>query len=444
MLQAITFAQAISKKRDGKELTREEINYLVSGFTNGTIPDYQMSSLLMAIYTKGMTKQETAWLTEAMLFSGETLTHKSDKVVDKHSTGGIGDKTSFIIAPIAAAAGVDVPMIAGRGLGHTGGTIDKLDAIKGMTTKIPPRKFKKQLEDIGVVLAGQSEIIAPADKKVYALRDVTGTIESIPLITASIMSKKLAEGINGIVFDVKTGSGAFMSKKSDAKALAKSLKDTGLAFGKDVYTMITDMSQPLGDKVGHSLELIESVEVLKGKGPKDLIEISIELAGAMIHLGGAAKNLTEGKKLAKKVIKNGSALKKFEQVIKAQGGDASFVRNYKKLPTAKYTHTITSPKDGYITKIEGKKTGLACITIGGGRNVKEDKIDLGAGFDFHLKVGGRVKKGTPLVTIHHNISGEKVIESLEKNFLENIYRFSPKKPKAQPLMIETKSYFSKK
>ena len=444
MLQAITFAQAISKKRDGKELTREEINFLVSGFTNDTIPDYQMSSLLMAIYTKGMTKKETAYLTEAMLFSGETLTHNSDKVVDKHSTGGIGDKTSFIIAPIAAAAGVDVPMIAGRGLGHTGGTIDKLDAIKGMTTKIPPKKFKKQLEDIGVVLAGQSEIIAPADKKVYALRDVTGTIESIPLITASIMSKKLAEGINGIVFDVKTGSGAFMSKKSDAKALAKSLKDTGLAFGKDVYTMITDMSQPLGDKVGHSLELIESVEVLKGKGPKDLIEISIELAGAMIHLGGAAKNLAEGKKLAKKVIKNGSALKKFEQVIKAQGGDASFVKNYKKLPTAKYTHTITSPKVGYITKIEGKKTGLACITIGGGRNVKEDKIDLGAGFDFHLKVGGKVKKGTPLVTIHHNISDKKVIESLEKNFLENIYKFSSKKPKMQPLMIETKSYFSKK
>ena len=261
MLQAITFAQAISKKRDGKELTREEINFLVSGFTNDTIPDYQMSSLSMAIYTKGMSKQETAWLTEAMLFSGETLAHKSDKVVDKHSTGGIGDKTSFVIAPIAAAAGVDVPMIAGRGLGHTGGTIDKLDAIKGMTTKIPPKKFKRQLEDIGVVLAGQSEIIAPADKKVYALRDVTGTIESIPLITASIMSKKLAEGINGIVFDVKTGSGAFMSKKSDAKALAKSLKDTSLAFGKDVYTMITDMSQPLGDKVGHSLELIESVEV---------------------------------------------------------------------------------------------------------------------------------------------------------------------------------------
>ncbi len=443
MLQTITFAQAISKKRDGLKLSKQEINFLISGYTNGTIPDYQMSSLLMAIYTKGMSKQETAWLTEAMLYSGKTLKHKSNKVVDKHSTGGIGDKTSFIIAPIAAAAGVDVPMIAGRGLGHTGGTIDKLDAIKGMSTKVPPKKFIKQLEDIGIVLAGQSEIIAPADKKVYALRDVTGTIESIPLITASIMSKKLAEGINGIVFDVKTGSGAFMSKKSDAKALAKSLKDTGLAFGKDVYTMITDMSQPLGDKVGHSLELIESVEVLKGKGPKDLIEISIELAGAMIHLGGAAKNLNEGKRLAKKVIKNGTALKKFVQVIKAQGGDTSFVKNYKKLPTAKFTYTIKSPKDGYITKIEGKKTGLACIVIGGGRNVKEDKIDLGAGFDFHLKVGAKVKKGSPLMTIHHNCRDQKIIKSLELNFLENIYKFSTKKPKYQPLMIETKSYFSK-
>jgi pyrimidine-nucleoside phosphorylase len=444
VLQTITFSQAISKKRDGLELSKQEISFLISGYTNGTIPDYQMSSLLMAIYTQGMTKQETAWLTEAMLYSGKTLTHKSNKVVDKHSTGGIGDKTSFIIAPIAAAAGVDVPMIAGRGLGHTGGTIDKLNAIKGMTTKIPPKKFIKQLEEIGLVLAGQSKIIAPADKKVYALRDVTGTIESIPLITASIMSKKLAEGINGLVFDVKTGSGAFMSKKSDAKALAKSLKDTSLAFGKDVYTMITDMSQPLGDKVGHSLELIESVEVLKGKGPKDLIEICIELAGAMIHLSGASKNFSEGKKAARKVIKNGSALKKFTEVIKAQGGDPSFIKDYKKLPSTKFTHTIVSPKDGYITKIEGKKTGLACITIGGGRNVKEDKIDLGAGFDFHLKVGGKVKKGTPLVTIHHNISDQKIIKSLELNFLESIYKFSSKKPKQSPLMIETKSYFAKK
>ena len=444
MWQSITFAQAISKKREGQELSKEEINYIISGYTNGSIPDYQMSSMLMAIYSKGMTKKETAWLTEAMLYSGETLTHKSEKVVDKHSTGGVGDKTSFIIAPIAAAAGVDVPMIAGRGLGHTGGTIDKLDAIKGMTTKIPPKKFIKQLEEIGVVLAGQSEKIAPADKKVYALRDVTGTIESIPLITASIMSKKLAEGINGIVFDVKTGSGAFMAKKSDAKALAKSLKDTGLAFNKNVYTMITDMSQPLGDKVGHSLELIESVEVLKGKGPKDLIEISIELAGAMIHLGGKAKSLDEGKRIAKKVIKNGTALKKFSEVIKKQGGDPSFISDFKKLPTAKYTHTITSPKDGYISKIEGKKTGLACISIGGGRNVKEDKIDLAAGFDFHHKVGAKVKKGTPLMTIHHNSKDKKLIAALEANFLENIYKFSSKKPTLLPLLVETKIYFSKK
>ena len=258
------------------------------------------------------------------------------------------------------------------------------------------------------------------------------------------MSKKLAEGIDGIVFDIKTGSGAFMAKKSDAKKLARSLKDTALAFNKNVYTMITDMSQPLGNMVGHSLELIECVDVLKGKGPKDLIEISIELAGAMIHLGGKSSSLASGKKLAKKMINSGKALKKFEQVIKAQGGDTKFIKNYKKLPTAKKQFQIKSPKSGFITKIEGKQTGLACITIGGGRRVKEDKIDLAAGFEFHFKVGDRVKKGDNLLTIYHNLKEDQVIKSLEQNFLKNIYKFSNVKPKNVPaLMIETKSYWSK-
>ena len=437
--------QVIQKKRDGKELSEAEIKDFIMSYTDGEIPDYQMSALLMAIYLKGMTKKETAFLTKTMLNSGVVLNVPANNVIDKHSTGGVGDKASFILAPIVAAAGVRVPMISGRGLGHTGGTLDKLDVIKNINTAVKAETFTKQLMDIGLVFGGQTKQIAPADRKIYALRDVTGTIESVPLITASIMSKKLAEGVNGLVFDVKTGSGAFMSTKKDAKKLATSLKNTSLEFNKDVYTFITDMSQPLGNTVGHSIEVIECLEVLKGKGPKDLTEISLELSAAMIHLGGGAKSFTQAKTLAKKMIKSGKALEKFREAVVYQGGDPSFIDDYETLPKSKHVHHVLSPESGYIKSMDSKEIGLACITIGGGRNKKEDKINFGAGFEFHAKVGTKVKKGQKLLTIYHCETSQEKIDALEKRFLAEIFKFSRQKPlKKAPLIIEKNCYWTKK
>ena len=354
-LRDLNVYDILQKKRDGKKLSRDEINFVINSYTEGTIPDYQMSAFLMATYLSGMNAKETAYLTEAMLNSGNILTIAPSGVVDKHSTGGVGDKTSFIIAPIAAAAGVKVPMISGRGLGHTGGTLDKLDAIKGIKTNINAKPFVKQIKDIGCVFGGQTTKIAPADRKIYALRDVTATVESIPLITASIMSKKLAEGINGLVLDIKTGNGAFMAKKSQAMELAESLKSTALNFNKDGYIFLTDMSQPLGNAVGHSLELIECVEVLKGKGPKDLVDLSIDLAAAMIHLGGKASSFSAAQKYAKELISSGAALEKFKETISYQGGNPKFLTNYKALPTSQKKTIIKATRSGHISKMDNKK-----------------------------------------------------------------------------------------
>ncbi len=342
--------ELIRKKRQGKALTIEEIDFMIQNFIKGTIPDYQVAAFLMAAFIQGLNKWETSALTSSMLFSGEVLDLSSIPgiKVDKHSTGGVGDKTSLILAPIVAAAGIRVPMISGRGLGHTGGTLDKLEAIPGFRTDLNLKEYKSVLKKCGAVLIGQTKEIAPADKMIYALRDVTATVESIPLITASIMSKKLAEGIDGLVLDVKTGSGAFMQKFSDAKKLATSLMDTAISFNKKVIAFITDMNQPLGNYIGNWLEVYESVKILEGEITNDLSELSFTLSGAMIFLGGKAKSTKEGIEISKELVKSGKALNKFLEIAKLQNGDISYLKNLDRYPKSKYHEKLYADKTGYI------------------------------------------------------------------------------------------------
>ncbi len=341
----------IQKKRDSGEHTREEIAYLVSGYTKGDIPDYQMAAWLMAAWIRGLSRTETAALTDVMLRSGEVVDH-SDlpmKKVDKHSTGGVGDKTSLILAPIVAAAGVAVPMTSGRGLGHTGGTLDKLEAIPGFKTSLSLSEFRRVLRECGMSLIGQTEQIAPADKKIYALRDATSTVESIGLICASIMSKKLAEGIDALVLDVKTGAGAFMAKEEDAIRLAELMVETACGMKKKCVALLTDMNQPLGRMVGHSNEVMECIDVLKGKGPQDLRTLSVELSAWMLYLGERSNSVAEGRRLAEEMIASGRALERFRQSIRLQGGDARIIDDPSLLPMAKSSIDIASPRSAYIT-----------------------------------------------------------------------------------------------
>jgi pyrimidine-nucleoside phosphorylase len=419
--------QIIDKKKRGAELTGEEIKWVVNGLMDKSVPDYQMSAWLMAVFLNGMTTSETAHLTDAMLYSGKTLKFDDQAVVDKHSTGGIGDKTSFILAPIAASCGVKVPMIAGRGLGFTGGTVDKIEAISGFNTSLSLEDFSKLLMDKGMVLIGQTKDIAPADKIIYALRDVTATIDSIPLITASIMSKKLAEGANGIVMDIKVGSGAFMRTKSEAKKLAKSILNTAARFDKKAVALLTNMDQPLGNMVGNSLELIECIDVLKGKGPKDITELSLALSAYMIMLAGVETNYKKALKMAQKSIDDGSALAKFRELIRNQGGNDKVIDDYSLLPIAKHRTQVLAPKNGYIKSFKCDQIGLLCTELGGGRKVKEDKIDFGVGFEFHKKVGDKVAKDDAIFTIYHNADqAEKVVYIIEKFYAE-VIKFSDKK-----------------
>lgn len=429
--------QIIQKKRDGLELSFEEIKFFINGLLKGDIADYQMSALLMAIYLQGMTKSETAALTDVMLYSGTVLKFADNNIIDKHSTGGVGDKTSFILAPIAASCGVKVPMIAGRGLGHTGGTVDKVESIKGFKTDVSLEQFQKQLLEKDLVLIGQTKDIAPADKVIYALRDVTGTVESIPLITASIMSKKLAEGANGIVMDIKTGNGAFMSKKSQAKALAKSLMDTAHRFDKSMVAMITDMNQPLGCMIGNSHEIIECIETLKGRGPKDLTELSVQLAGAMIYLAGAAKTLQAGVNKAKKSIQDGSALKKFKELIVLQGGDSKVIDDYSRLPQATEAFEVKSHQTGFIKSMNCKEFGLHLVSLGGGRRKVSDHIDFGVGIELHKKVGDKVKQGETLCTLYHNQGHKELVLEIADKISKVDYKYSKTKPKINPLIFET-------
>ncbi len=394
----------IRKKRDGGELSRGEIESLIGAYTRGDIPDYQVSAWLMAVVLRGMTRAETAVLTDAMLRSGEVLdlSFLPMKKVDKHSTGGVGDKTSLVLAPLVAAAGLAVPMISGRGLGHTGGTLDKLESIPGFNVNLQVSQFRSVLETCGCAMIGQTAEIAPADRKLYALRDVTGTVESPYLICASIMSKKLAEGIDALVLDVKTGSGAFMKSEDDAAFLAELMVETGERMGKQVVALITDMDQPLGNMIGNALEVVEVVEVLRGGGPEDLRELCLELAGWMLQLGGVSDTVAEGRQQSDKLLSSGKALDTFRRMVELQGGEPRVVDDAKRLPQAPHTATISSAKDGYLASVQCEQVGTACVILGGGRERKEDSVDPAVGIVLHKKVGDRVSAGEPLATIHYN------------------------------------------
>ncbi len=416
----------IRKKRNGKALEQEEIDFLISGYTKNTIPDYQFSAFLMAAFLKGMNSKETSYLTNSMLYSGKVLNLNSipGVKIDKHSTGGVGDKTSLIIAPIAATAGVKVPMISGRGLGHTGGTLDKLESIPGFRTDLSINEYKKVLKKCGAVLIGQTRDIAPADKMIYSLRDVTATVESIPLITASIMSKKLAEGIDGLVLDVKTGNGAFMRKEKDAVELAQSLISTAKMFDKKVVAFITDMNQPLGNYIGNWLEVYESILILKGELKNDLYELCIKLAGAMIFLGGKTKTKIAGDAYAEEQIKNGKAFKKLIEIVRAQGGDESYIKNPDKYPKPSFRRIIKSSVNGYLKSVNTFELGMAAVELGAGRTKKEDKIDPKAGIIFNYKIGDKIKSGDIIAEIFSD--DKKSILAAEKKF-KNFVGFSENK-----------------
>jgi len=424
----------IRRKRDSQELSREEIGALIDGYTRGEIPDYQMSAFLMAAFVRGLNAAETAALTEAMLHSGQVLDFSDmpGRKVDKHSTGGVGDKTSIIIAPIVAAGGLRVPMISGRGLGHTGGTLDKLESIPGFNVNLPLAEFRRVLDECGCALIGQTAEIAPADKKIYALRDVTGTVENKSLICASIMSKKMAEGIDALVLDVKTGSGAFMKKPEDAAQLAELMVDTGRRMGKKVAALLTNMDQPLGRMAGNAMEIAESIDVLSGGGPHDLRELCLELAAWMFVLGERAKNVQEGKKLAAELIASGRAKDKFREIVRLQGGDVKVVDDPRRLPRAAHRLDIESPADGYVTSTQCEQLGIACVVLGGGREKKEDSVDPAVGLEFHKRVGAPVHRGEPLCTIHYNSEG-RLDEA--RRLVETAYRIEPRPPASLLVLV---------
>ncbi len=424
----------IRRKRDSGELTREEIEQFIAAYTAGDIPDYQMSAWLMAVVLRGMTRPEIAALTEAMLHSGQVLDFSglAGCKVDKHSTGGVGDKTSLVVAPIVAAGGLKVPMISGRGLGHTGGTLDKLESIPGFNANLSLADFRRVLQTCGCSLIGQTAEIAPADKKMYALRDVTGTVESPALICASIMSKKLAEGIDALVLDVKTGSGAFMKNMDDAVHLAELLVETGKRMGKKVVALLTDMGQPLGRTAGNAMEVVEALEVLGGAGPADLRELSLELSAWMFLLGERVKTLDEGKKLAAGLIASGQAREKFREIVGLQGGDVGVVDDPRRLAHARQTLDVTSSATGHVAAIQCEQLGVACAVLGGGREKKENTIDPAVGLKFHKRFGDPVERGEPLCTLHYN-AGARLAEA--RRLVETAYRIEPEKPKAIPPLI---------
>ncbi len=393
----------ILKKRDGGALSRDEIGFFIAGVTSRTLPDYQASALLMAILLRGMTADETAWLTDAMVHSGVRvdLAAVPGVKVDKHSTGGVGDKTSLIVAPLVAACGVPVPMMSGRGLGHTGGTLDKLEAIPGFRVNLSLEEMHAVLARVGCAMIGQTSQIAPADKTLYALRDVTGTVESIPLISASIMSKKIAEGINALVLDVKTGSGAFMKTEADSRRLAESLVSIGNASGVKTEAVITAMETPLGRAVGNALEVIECLEVLKGRGAADLIEVSVALAARMLVLGCVASDRADGECRVRAAIGSGAGLERFRQVIDAQGGDPRVVDDYARFPAAPERHVVTAARDGFVTRVDAELVGRASVALGAGRDRVEDPVDPAVGILLDAKPGDAVHAGDPLLEIHY-------------------------------------------
>ena len=397
----------IVSKRDGRTLTREEIRFFVDGVTAGTLPDYQASALLMAIVLRGMNADETAWLTDAMVHSGVRvdLGEIAGIKVDKHSTGGVGDKTSLVLAPLAAACGVPVPMMSGRGLGHTGGTLDKLEAIPGFRVNLSLDEMKRALASVGCAMIGQTSEIAPADRKLYALRDVTGTVESIPLISASIMSKKIAEGIDALVLDVKTGSGAFMKTEADSRRLAESLVSIGNASGVTTEAIITAMDAPLGRAVGNALEVIECLDVLKGGGPPDLLEVSVELAARMLVLGKVADDFPAAEDQVRRAIRSGAGLERLRQIIEIQGGDARVVDDYRRLPHVADRHVVAAAGAGFVTALDAELIGRASVALGAGRDRVEDPVDPAVGIMVVAKPGDAVRAGDGVLEMHYRDRG---------------------------------------
>ena len=426
----------IEKKKNGEELTKEEIEFIVQGYTDGSIYDYQMSAFLMAVYFQGMTKQETFELTMAMEASGDTLDLSEIKgvKVDKHSTGGVGDKTTLVLAPMIAALDVPVAKMSGRGLGHTGGTIDKLEAFPGFLTSLPEETFIQNVNEHKIAVAGQTKNLAPADKKIYALRDATACVDSIPLIASSIMSKKLASGADGICLDVKVGSGAFMKNEADAQCLAKTMVDIGAFANKKVVAVLTNMDEPLGNAVGNTLEVMEAIDSLKGNGPKDLMEVVFALGSQMLLMAGRASSEEEANKLLQSTIDSGSAYNKFKEFVKIQGGNPEDVDHMESLLSAKVVSDVVALKDGYVAKIEAEQIGHASMIMGGGRASKEDDIDLSVGIILRKKVGDFVKANEPIATVYANDSS--LCEKAKEEILDS-YQFSDTKTQGKPMVIKT-------
>jgi len=435
----MTPVELIKKKREGATLTEEELRWLIQGYVAGTIPDYQMTAFLMACFFRGMSQEETLTFTQLMLHSGIVidLSDIPGTKVDKHSTGGVGDKVSLILAPIVAACGVPVPMISGRGLGHTGGTLDKLESIPGFRTALSLHEYKSVIREVGAVLIGQTNEIVPADKKMYALRDVTATVECIPLIAGSIMSKKLAEGIDALVLDVKTGRGAFMQSYEKSLELAQTLVRIGTGFGKETIAFITDMNQPLGTTIGNWLEVVESVECLKGsRGLKDsssdLMEVTHVLSGAMLMLGKKAKTIADGVALSRASIEDGSAYRKLLEITAAQGGDPSALENLELYPLPKYSIEVKTMESGYVGEIDSLELGLTSITLGAGRERIEDVIDPKAGIVLSKKVGDHVDSGETLAIFHTD--REAMLEP-SRDRIRNAFRVQSAPPRTKPLIL---------
>ena len=431
-------ADIILRKRDNGELTKEEIRFFVEGYSRGEIPDYQASALAMAVYFRGMTGEEIVALTEAMMRTGEVLdlSEIPRPKVDKHSTGGVGDKTSLVLAPLAAACGACVPMISGRGLGHTGGTLDKLESIPGFRVGLSLREFRAVLAKTGLGLIGQTPEIAPADRKLYALRDVTGTVESLPLIAASIMSKKMAEGIDALVLDVKTGDGAFMKAFDDSKALAQTMVRIGEGMGKKVAALITGMDEPLGREVGNGLEVQEAVDTLKGRGPADLESLSVELAAWMLQLSGVSADLEVARRSVNEALRSGAGLRLFQQVIELQGGDPRVCDDSSVLPRASETVELRAEQGGFVSRLACREIGNAAMLLGAGRETTDSRIDPAVGVTLHRKVGDEVRSGDALMTVHVN-DRRRLEEAVER--LRVAVAVSPQAPPAQPLVRQVLS-----
>ncbi len=423
----------ITKKRDGGVLSKEEINQFITGYTRGEIPDYQVSALMMAIYFQGMNETETLALTMAMAESGDLLDLSKIQgiKVDKHSTGGVGDKTTLALTPMVAACGIPVAKMSGRGLGHTGGTIDKLESFPGFRTNINTQTFMDNVNRIGIAVMGQTADLAPADKKLYALRDVTATVDQMSLIASSIMSKKLAAGADAIVLDVKTGSGAFMQREEDAVALAKEMVKIGRNAGRNTIAVVSDMDQPLGYAVGNALEVKEAIDTLRGEGPADFVELCMTLGSQMLIAGGKAQDSTQAKQMLEQVIKDGSALKKLAELVEAQGGDSRAVFDNSMLPQASMVEAVRAPKAGFIEKIACAEVGICSLILGGGRETMESDIDLSVGIVLTKKVGDSVVEGEIIAYLHGNDHGK--LEAAKERFLQ-AYTYSEKQPQKKQMI----------